>query len=271
MEKILVPTDFSDNAENALEYAIEIANTFNATIHLVHAFQYTNKMGAFPQKQDKHRLDIIKKLKALTNKYSDRLNSKAKMVHHVTLEKPIEGLKYFIKKFKIDLVIMGTKGATGIKGAIWGSIASQLIAKVNQPIIAIPNGYKDFKLNKILLSVERTNFDDNRTILPLIEIASKSKATITTFNMVLPVVAADNNEDYQTSDLLLEISYDFHQSEDTDLKESIVNYVKDNDLDMLCMIKKDRGPISNIVHNSATKKVIFDCPVPMLVLHQERK
>ena len=269
MEKILVPTDFSENAENALEYAIEVANILDATIHLVHAFKFTNKIGAFPAAQDEVRLETIEKLKALVKKHHPKLsNPKNKIIYHITRKKPIEGLKYFIKKYHIDLVVMGTKGASGLKGAIWGSIASQLISKVNKPIIAIPKGYNHAKLDKILLSIENTNFDDSKILLPLVTLAAKMKASITTFNLVKPLSISDDGDDYETSDLLLEISDDFHQSYEKDLKSSIMNYINGHEIDMLCMIKKDRGFVSNMLHASKTKQVIFNCPVPMLVLHQ---
>lgn len=268
MKKILVPTDFSENAENALKYAVEVANAFGADIHLVHSFKLPNKVGVSPKAHNKLRLDAIEKLDAVIEKHKKDLTNRNKMIQHITRNNPVDGIKYFAKKYNADLVIMGTKGASGIKGAVWGSIASKIM-KINRPLIAVPSGYTLHGLNHIVLAMDNPAFDKKEVLEPLIKLKEKAKARVSTFNMATPIkVKADNDKNtLETSDLIMDISDDFHQSFDSSFKESIINYAMDEKADMICIIKRKRGFFIDIMHASSTKKVIFESPVPLLVLH----
>lgn len=270
MKKILVPTDFSENADNALKYAIEVANAFKADIHLVHSFKLSNKVGVAPETQNKLRLIAIEKLDAVISKYENDMNNHNKMIRHITRNNPVDGIKYFASRYNIDLIIMGTKGASGIKGAIWGSIASKII-NIPIPLIAIPSEYTKYELKHIVLAIDNPSFNKNNVLMPLIKLKEKAKARLTTFNMAVPihVEVTDKENVLETSNIIMDISDDFHQSFDSSLKESIINYTMDEEADMICMIKKKRGFFIDIMHSSSTKKIIFECPVPLLVLHSK--
>ncbi len=273
MKTILVPTDFSDNAENALQYAIAMANAFEANIELVHTFHLSQRAGMIVSVQERMRIEAHKDLKKMVEEKQKELTQGNKMDFHLVRDYAPEGIAYFAKKLKADIIIMGTKGASGVKGAIWGSVASRLIAMTSTPVLAIPKYYNQFKLEHILFAVDNPTFNDAEVLAPLKEIAERAGAKVTAFNMAVPihVDVDENTETLSTSQVIQDIADDYYQSFDHDLKQSIIQYVMKNKTDMVCMIRKERGFFVDIMHASATKKIIFDAPVPLLILHQEEK
>ncbi len=273
MKTILVPTDFSENAENALNYAIPMANAFGANIELVHTFHLSQRAGMLVSVQERMRIEAHKDLKKMVKEYQDKMTNGNNMDFHLIRDYAPEGISYMAKKLKADVIVMGTKGASGLKGAIWGSVASRLIAITSIPVIAVPKYYNRFNLDRILLAIENPTFNDKDTMAPLQKLKKKSGATVTTFNMAVPITVEvdEETETLTTSDTIREISDDYHQSFDTDLKEGLVKYVNKNKVDMICMIRKERGFFSDLVHASATKKIIFDSPVPLLILYYREK
>lgn len=273
MKRILVPTDFSSNAENALRYAVEMANAFNADIHLVHSFDLPVKVGIFPKAESDLREVVKSNLAKWGKKYQSELTGKSVIKSHFVRNKTPEGVKYAVEKYKADLVVMGTKGASGIKGAIWGSVASKLAKTIEKPVLVIPEHYIRFELNHIVLAIDNPTFDNKKILSPLLELAEKAKAKITTFNMAAPIVvnAEEGQEVLETSQTLLGISDDFHQSFADDLKKGINVYVRDAKADMICIIKKKRGFFIDLMHASSTKKIVFDSSVPVLVLHMNEE
>lgn len=271
MKKIIVPIDFSENAINALKYAVELANALGAEIHIVHVFHTSTKAGIFIKTQDGLRLDAKQSLKKLALEYQSKISSGEKLMHHLIRNHPAEGIAYLAKKFHADIIVMGTKGASGLKGAIWGSVASKVLAITKTPVLAVPKYYREFKLNHILFTIDNPAFKERKAIEPLLTLKEKYNTKITTFNLVAPIYVEVNEEEkvLKKSDLIQEISDDYYQSFDLDLKQGVIKYTMNNDVDMICMVKKNRGFFIDMMHISSTKKIIFDSPVPLLILQED--
>ena len=145
MKKILVPTDFSTCADNAIDFAVQSAKILPVEILLLNAFElsgdiYTDYMGVnkeFNQSQ----------LQAVNNKLAQLLNS-IKASEGIIVDTCIftgtvkESIAEVTIKKNIDLVVMGTAGANGLKEKLWGSKTAGIIGKSPVPVIAVPHEYK---------------------------------------------------------------------------------------------------------------------------------
>ena len=157
MKNILIPTDFSDNAWNALVYGISFFKKTHCTFHIVHINSInTNASGeaatyVSPDILEKTILAESKeKLKALSKKI-ELLPLNVKHEFHF---KAIYGfftdqLKEFVKKKNIDLIIMGTKGASGLKSVSIGSNTGNVITKVPCTLMAVPEDATYEKIEEI--------------------------------------------------------------------------------------------------------------------------
>lgn len=132
MKTILVPTDFSTCAMNALEFACEISENSDARIHILHVIEHPvggtiDPIGVFvPAPENK---DYIK---ALMDNAKENMTSFCESMAKLPITSIQIGSPYFkimeaVEKDCVDMVIMGTKGATGLKETLIGSNAERIV------------------------------------------------------------------------------------------------------------------------------------------------
>src|SRR5438128_1563058 len=135
MKTILVPTDFSKCADHAVKFAIKLGKEHNINLIFFHtSFKYM--LSTIPgqlyeiviQNDQKEKLQILKE-NVSKNYKSIKMIPNLKKVKFVVKQSEdiIEALKSVIEKNKVDLVIMGTKGASGIDRLMFGSNTIKII------------------------------------------------------------------------------------------------------------------------------------------------
>jgi len=158
-KRILVPLDGSRTSAQALPYAVEIAKRFGAELMLVHVVEaatassggrapagvgtssaVTEIAAEAAQAQDKRNMARAKRY--LGDKLRSAVERGVKGSVHVMTGTPARSILEFCKKEKVDLVVLTTSGKSGIKRAIWGSVADQLIRDPSVPELVIRPGAK---------------------------------------------------------------------------------------------------------------------------------
>lgn len=276
MEYILVPTDFSKNAFNALEYAIDVAKLFDAKIIVLHTFEVpTGGASSFK--------NISYKLKEIAEEEIVRL-------HNVIVEKelndivPIEfenlntnvvsGINDVIETNDVGLVIMGTAGASGLKELFLGSNTSAVIKHITCPVIAVPKNASFKRINNIVFATDFDMSCKNNNLPLIIDLTKRLKARLTMVN--IQTVATDFTKTRDNADRFLdeckealkEINYDYHYIIDEDITSGINKAYKNNNADLLVMIKKSHGLIDYLFNKSMTNSVVSDAKLPLLTIMQ---
>jgi nucleotide-binding universal stress UspA family protein len=140
-KKILVPHDFSPHAKNALEFAVDLAKKYDASLSLVHVHepvlyalpdsfilypseQMTAMLGAFQQQLDA----IQEKLRAA---------GLTRVENKVLQGIPVSELVRYAKEGNFDLIVMGTHGRTGLSHAVIGSVAERVVRKAACPVLTV--------------------------------------------------------------------------------------------------------------------------------------
>ena len=163
MKNILVPLDFSKVSLNALDYAVNFADHDNSiTLHLLHI-----KDGSLTENQIKEKFDKVIK------KYENPLNPKLQ-----TLTRSGELCATIIEieqQLKVDLIIMGTRGAEMDEEGIV-TCTSKFVHEADLPVLVIPEKYKKFRLNTIILSVGQEKIADRSPLYVLLDVSRKFKA-----------------------------------------------------------------------------------------------
>ncbi|MCW3077882.1 MAG: universal stress protein UspE [Bacteroidetes bacterium] len=154
IKKILVPTDFSDTAANALKQAISIAKVNHASIKLIHAVNSLYTTGSeLTVPNEKPFLDKIQKsallhLKTIAGTY--KLSSGIDITYDVIMGGVEKVINTTASKEKFSLIIMGTHGTTGAKEFFIGSNAYKVVHNSSCPVITIQkkikNGFKNIIL-----------------------------------------------------------------------------------------------------------------------------
>lgn len=147
MKKILIPCDFSKQAINAYRYALDIAVQSKGTIHLLHIIELPVLHDSlimpvlnFEEELLKElKIKSVSELKKITNKYK---NEGVKVVFEVKFGAVARMIKDYIKEQSIDLVIMGSHGASGVREFLIGSNAEKMVRNSPVPVLILKNYYK---------------------------------------------------------------------------------------------------------------------------------
>ena len=140
IKEILVPVDFTPTSDHALEYAVDFAKKVGARITLVHSYEIP--VYGFPDGALVATAEIASRilegaqagLQATIEKYKD---SGVEMRSVLRDGPPPDEIATVAKEFEADLVILGTHGRTGLRRAIMGSVAEEVIRACECPVLAI--------------------------------------------------------------------------------------------------------------------------------------
>jgi nucleotide-binding universal stress UspA family protein len=143
LERILIPTDFSDYSKQASKYACELAKRFTAELHLLHVVQpliLPESGGLLPQ-------DIVigeegsrKELEELTDPGFDQAS---RVIRKIQTGTPFVEIVRYARDNDMDLIVMGTHGRTGLIHALMGSVAEKVVRKAPCPVLTVrPEGHQ---------------------------------------------------------------------------------------------------------------------------------
>jgi len=270
---ILIPTDFSDNAWNAIVYALKLYANEVCTFYFLHAWSVSN--ANVRTYITTHYVDALKDdaLKQLTELKDMAENANINANHNFEIilskDKLNKAIETVVKKHDIDLVIMGTKGATGAKEIFFGSNTVDVIKKMKScPIMVVPDEFDFVEPKQIafptdfnrfygveLLPIKRLSELYNSKIR-IVHITEKSNHTkIQDYNFAMLQVYLENQP------------HSFHWMPNYAKKAQEINdFIEELDIDILAMINYKHSFIENIVNEPVVNKIGFHPKIPFLVI-----
>lgn len=282
MKKILLPTDFSRCANNAVEFAVQTAKLIPAEITLLHSFElmgnlYTDYMGINKEYNQSQLQDVYHKLAQL--KHNIKADTGVTVETHVCTGAVKKCILKETTERNIDLMVMGTAGASGIKETLWGSKTADIIGKSRVPVIAIPCDYEWKKPQKILLATN--HFEEEPMLLNFIfAMAAWYDAEVN--------VAVFTNESKDNAITYLEhlrktpgyenkLKQSYHEDTLTvtnlfgnEFEDTLEEYMSNNEVDMLAMVTYQRSFTESIFHPSLTKRMAYHTRIPLLAIPANR-
>lgn len=266
MKKILVPTDFSRNAVNALQYAIELAKIFDSKITLIHTFLVLKRSDMMVSIDELVKKQAEKEMQALVKAMPSDLSVDTKIINGES----VRSIAEFADQEGFDLIVMGTKGATGLKKVFIGSTTGGVMRHTRTPILAIPEQFTYRPIRKIVFALANIKLSSEEIILPIVEMVRQLGAKIQVYHHVRTSEKAEREKLLETIDWLKELPYTFFLEEDDDhFNENISDFVKENEADLLCLVRHARGQIGffeRLFQSSVTLTQVFNCDVPLLIL-----
>ena len=272
MKKILVPTDFSETANKARNYAIQLAQTLNAEIILLNSFHIPN-LGDYEGtliNLDYQVKEEAEKLMQEQLKYVKLNYSNVKFSSISTLGLIVDVIQNICKEKKIYLIVMGTTGATGFIGNLLGSNTAALIGSTTTPIITVPEKATINFPQHIVVANDLMESGEEKLFKPLKEIAGATNSTID----FLFIVNGDEEIHHQLQrlksadfDEKFDAKYHpFHIKDDEDVIDGILEYIEKRDFDLLTVVAHQRGFWEKLFHRSISKSLVKHAKMPILVL-----
>lgn len=270
MQRILVPTDFSPIADNALNYAIEIAAEIHSEILLFHCYSFHRKIDRdwnFPDDKQPYVRSIERKMNFTRGKFSEKLKEKGVEITTGIEEENVTSLfTWMVEKYDISLIIMGSKGVSGLEKIIFGSVAATALENAKVPVLVVPPNYPFLPIKQIVLATD-LNQTSPDLLEPLRNLAFSFTAKVTFLNV-------DTNakvESPKKNDLdLVDVETDFVEVPlSVSVNQSINAFINQNKCDLLCMIRRKRGYFERIFKISISKTQVYDSAVPLLVFPED--
>lgn len=155
MKKILVPVDFSEQSINAFRFSLDFAKRSGASITLLHVLALPVIHDSALMPVSAFRKPLLDDLAALVEKKFTRLieafNDNSVRVNTSTISGPIHAsILNYLEAEECDIIIMGTKGASGIKEWTIGSNAERMVRTSPVPVISIKNYQPDHAIRNIV-------------------------------------------------------------------------------------------------------------------------
>ncbi|MBT8209744.1 MAG: universal stress protein [Eudoraea sp.] len=278
MKKILVLTDFSDPAWNALFTALKLHEGRRCHFYLLHTYE-PSFAGVLGQKAKKRVGVLYDSLAEYTerelHKIEDYLGEHHREPGHSfetvsRAEDLVDGIQKMIREQDIDLIVMGTKGATGAKEVFMGSNAVKVIRKVrNSPILVVPTEH-DFKLlHAVVFPTDFTHHYDPYELKPLIDLAKAWEAKIIVYQVGQEF---DLSSEQIANKALLEkrlegAVIDFRKGVmQSTIEAAIMDFTEASDADMIALIHYQHTFMERLTHEPVIKNIGFHSKLPLLVL-----
>lgn len=276
MKKILVPTDFSEAATNAFIHALEFAKNVNAELILLHTFEIPIYDGQFSPDNyaavyssiELAKFEIFKdeipKLRALA---AERNLQDIELKHRLMDGNLLYNLKKVVETDQIDFVIMGTNGLSDWTKFFLGSNTNSVISEVKVPVLCIPVSAK-FKKIKTIGFTTRYREKDKVQLYKVLKVAKKTKAKIrslyvrTSNSDVLDSTIKEWEKEFANENI------EFLVLPSDDIKETILDFIRYKEIDVLTTITHKRSFFESIFDSSFTKKITTEISVPILVMHE---
>lgn len=276
MKNILLPTDFSENSLNAIHYAMAFFKQELCTFHILHvqkASHYTtDDLMAAPASNSIHHAvisDAKKKLDQLVTELKTTYADENYAFQSITdYDIFIDAIKQAVRAKHIDLIIMGTNGATGAAEVLFGSNTLNVIRKIDCPVITIPNNFKFTSLKNILYAIDRDDHFTQQGIEPLTDILLKNKSSLRILKIKedTTVTIAEFDDKKNLKEFFKNQNHTFHMISNVPTALAINSFVQIMDIDMTALFIEKETFLERFFTGSETSKISYGTRVPLLIM-----
>jgi nucleotide-binding universal stress UspA family protein len=280
MKRILLPTDFSENAFNAASYALHLFKDEPCTFYLLntytpgayHSGMMLDSYSAL-QFEEITRKNALRGLDSMEERLMEEYKNKNhKIEKRATFNLLIDEILTLIKENNIDLIIMGTKGATGAKEVFLGTNTMYAIKKSNCPVIAVPSGFSFEPPKEILFTTDFKFNIKNKHLSILRDVCTTHISRLNILNVYYGVPISDQQEKAKN---FLDSYFDktahlFHEKQDVELTEAIAEFQIKNKINFMVMIHNKHSFFENLLFKPVINELVYHTNVPFLVIPSEK-
>ena len=279
MMNILIPTDFSENAQNAIAYALayfsDVAVNFYI-LHVSHTHTSTKEEEQELFSDFDTEMQTVQSTSATLReeirKYQIRSQNPAHSFFplHENLNL-VEAIRKNVIEKEIDYILMGTKGTTKINGGEMGSNTCDVITKVKCPILVIPENAKFNGIKNIAFLTDYNCIYRNKIITRLSETLDLHRSPLRVLHIKAQntgLTAAQTDNKGFLHYFFKDKKHSFHFVENKDLEIGIQDFVETWDISLVSIVAKNLNLIQRLLLRPAVKSMNYSVNVPFLVLHE---
>jgi len=276
-KRILLPTDFSKNALNAIRYALDMHEKEKCEFYLLNVFQakgYSTRSIMVPEPGDvdyeaakKYSVDGLEKQLEIL---SPREENPKHNFHTISqFNSILYGVKHVIDTKDIDFVIMGTKGAGDTISTLFGTHTVKIMEKVTEcPVLAIPENVRFTPPKEIVFPTDFKASFKRREIQVLLDICKNHKSAIRVLHILEGSKLSKNQENNKVllEHMLDGVDNSFHTMTDVKVQKGIDTFIQSRESEMVAFMNKKHMFFGSILSNPLVKELGYYSEIPILVL-----
>ncbi len=270
MKTIIVATDFSAAANNALGYAANLASAVDADLVLFNAYHMsTHAINGMvgPEVLDRLVRNNEKQLQDLSDETAQKYNISVSWVSKT--DDTIEGLNHYVKDHHPGLVVIGMESNV-FSYELLGNTTTAAIKHLKTPILVVPRMATFSGIEKILYAYEPSYLDQHNQLDLMKEIARKFRAQLEVFHVdTHPKKDHPENEEnliHAANTILKDIPHTYSTVSNETIAEGIAQEVDHYNADLLVMVPHKTGFLASLFKGSNTRRVSLKTKVPLLVI-----
>lgn len=275
MKLIVVPTDFSPLADNALKYGMDLASAMGSSLMIVHVYQIPISYSEVPL--------ITISLEEIKKASEERLAELKHNIETITAGKLVvytesrlgdvaDEVEKIAKTLQPFSIVMGSRGVTGAGRFFLGSNTLAVMNKTATPVIVVPPGGKFSPYKKIGLTTDFKEVVDKTPVVPI-------RALVNFFNAELHVLhvdykqrnfTPDTPEQTLNIDMLLSgmnPTYDF--IENKSVNEGINDFAEKNNIDIIITLPQKHSFLESLFEKSVTRELLHHTHIPVMCINKE--
>lgn len=273
VSSILVPTDFSENAKVALAYAHSLAQKYQAKLIIGNA--YDPFYSAF-QSEDSNEADRCRaeeEAREAMDSFLESFPGKQGCTLSFLPEDFEDAVPKWVDKHQIDLVVMGTKGASGMSAQLLGSSTLETVKTVDVPVIVVPSGTDNFRLEQVAFFTDY-QLGDSLTLRCLLEtFGNEGKYR---FIHIHESQSPLDQEEQQLSQWVQALTKDislqelaWNVVEGEECLELVHQVAADGRIDLLALTMTERGFLDELFNKSLAKAIIHQPSTPVFLVNKK--
>ncbi|MBF00878.1 universal stress protein [Flavobacterium coralii] len=277
MKKILVPTDFSEHAEHALKVAAQIARKNNSEIYLLHMLELpshisddgigeSNAVGSSAGVPE-----VMFFMEKTRERFEEVLNAPylegIPVVEAIQFDRAFEGIIKQSKKHNIDLIIMGSHGASGFREMFIGSNTEKVVRTSSIPVLVIKKDEGEFSPQKFVFASDFSE-EIRKPFSQVVDFAN-------TFDMELDLVYINTPNDFKSTHAAMKTMQEFaagfsinnvdlHIYNDVNVEKGILHFANHINADMIGMCTHGRQGLAHFFNGSISEDLVNHSMKPVV-------
>ena len=271
--KVLIPTDFSVQAEYAYLMVKRLEEKLPMEVHFLHIMNVPDTVsmdekgniqtcGEIDVRYVERQRDIaVRQMNSLTSQYGEEVTT------HIRLGKTTDGILEFSEKANVDLIVMGTKGAWGMKEKLSGTETQMIARKSRIPVLSLMCDRSDLQIENVLLVHD---FHKPEVLdLQLLKIVTEAFGCKLHFLQIATGNLETQREEFEFNaknfaEMNGITNYESHLLKDTDVENGVIHFNQMMNMDIICMGTHGKP---GLLHQSATEKLINHLFKPIISFH----
>ncbi|WP_158849162.1 universal stress protein [Algibacter sp. L1A34] len=283
MKNILLPTDFSKNSWNAIKYAVAFFEKETCNFYLLHVNMLSDVLESNSSYKNISNSDVIEdvytkpamqKLRKVLTRISKHIvpNKNHRFYSLLDYDFFIESIRKHVEEKKIDMIVMGTKGASGLAEIILGSNTGDVITKVKCSTLAVPEEAQFTELKELAFPTDFSLNYDMQILQPLFDVLENHKPALHIVHVSknktdLNIEQKRNRE--LLDDYFSYTNHSFHYLRNKKTEVAIQSFIKNEKINMICMVAKNLNYFQQILFHSNVEEISYHTKIPFLVLHDK--